>query len=174
MESVLIRQALARDVEGILAVYAPYVTDTAVSFEYDVPTPEEFEIRLVSIAAKYPYLVAEENGEIIGFSYGSRFQERKAYDFDAEVSIYIQETHRRRNTGKRLYTELETLLVRQGIRNVYAKIACPAEEPDPYLNRDSILFHQACGYREAGHFHRCGFKFGRWYDLVCMEKILIP
>ena len=168
-DNMKIRMAKISDAEKLLEVYAPYVTNTAVTFEYEVPSISEFADRIARILQKYPYLAAECNGEIIGYAYASAFNPRIAYDRSCEVSIYINQTFHRAGTGRALYTSLEQLLAKQGILNANACIAYIDKEDD-FLTHNSVKFHCASGFSLVGWFHKCGYKFNRWYDMVWMEK----
>ena len=169
---VTIRIAEPRDAAELLRIYSHYVRHTAVSFEYEVPTEEEFAGRIRKVLERYPYLVAERDGRIIGYAYAGRFQTRAAYQWSAEASIYIEKDQRRSGVGRALYTLLERILKAQNVTNLYAAVAAPADEPDPHLTRDSLAFHQRMGFRAAGEFKRCGRKFDRWYNMVWLEKNL--
>lgn len=171
MESVVIRTARLEDAQALLDIYAPYVMNTAITFEYDVPTIEEFCSRIEKTLSKYPYLVAEMNGEIVGYAYASAFHERPACDWAVEVSIYVRQDKKKLGIGKALYAELERLLKLQNVLNVNASIAY-SEVEDEYLTKNSVEFHKHLGYKMVGEFHKCGFKFQRWYSLVWMEKHL--
>ena len=166
-----IRMAAPTDAEALLAIYAPYVQNTAITYEYDVPSPEEFAARIAKTLKSYPYLVAEHQGEVVGYAYAGRLHERKAYDWAVETSIYVRQDLRGMQLGRRLYDALEALLKRQNVISVNACIAYPEVE-DEYLTRNSVRFHERMGYKLIGHFHRCAYKFGRWYDMVWMEKAL--
>ena len=169
MNNIRIRTARPEDAIELLEIYAPYVRETAVTYEYTVPSKEEFASRIRHTMEKYPYLVAEKDGEILGYAYAGAFHPRAAYAWDAEMSIYIKKDRKRSGIGKMLYEALEKLLAEQNILNVYACIACPEEE-DEYLTKDSIRFHARMGYRIVGEFRECAYKFGRWYGMVWMEK----
>ena len=164
-----IRIASEKDAEELLAIYAEYVTNTAVTFEYEVPTAEEFRTRIRNTLKKYPYLAAEQDGVIVGYAYAGPFHPRAAYAWAAETSIYIDMGKRRGGIGKKLYETLEMLLKEQGILSINACVAYPRTE-DRYLTKDSVLFHEKMGYRMVGTFHACGYKFNRWYDMVWLEK----
>ena len=169
MEVVTIRSAMQQDAEALLKIYAPYVENTAITFEYDVPTVDEFTGRISNVMQKYPYLVAEISGEPVGYAYAGSFKERAAYDWAVETTVYVREDMKKHGIGRALYTALEEALAAQGILNLNACIAFPENE-DEYLTGDSVKFHEKMGFETAGRFHKCGCKFGRWYDIVWMEK----
>ena len=171
MDNITLRIASPADAEALLELYAPYVRETAITFEYEVPSPEEFQSRIRRTLEKYPYLIAEREGRCVGYAYAGAFHARAAYDWAVETSVYVERGLRRQGVGRRLYTALEEILTLQNILNLNACIAYPAEE-DPYLTRDSAEFHQRLGFRQVGRFHQCGYKFGRWYDMIWMEKML--
>ena len=169
--SIQIRTAAAEDAWELLKIYKPYVKKTAITFEYDVPTPEEFKARIENTLKKYPYLVAEKDGELLGYVYTGPFVGRAAYGWAAEVSIYLKEGSQRLGLGKRLYQAIEEISRAQNILNLNACIGSPETE-DEYLTRNSIQFHSHMGYRWVGEFYKCGYKFGRWYNMVWIEKII--
>ena len=166
---IRIRPAKPEDAEKLLAIYAPYVEQTAITFEYEVPTVEEFRERIHNTLKKYPYLVAEQGGEPVGYAYVGPFHDRPAYDWAVETSIYVSELQKGEGIGKALYKALEGQLSRQHILNLNACIAYPETE-DEHLNKDSVRFHTHLGYRMVGEFYQCGYKFDRWYNMVWMEK----
>ena len=168
---VKIRSATVDDAERILEIYAYYVSNTAISFEYEIPTLEEFRGRIVKTLQRYPYLAAEEDGWIVGYTYAGPFSARPAYDWSAETTIYVDPQSRKRGIGRKLYEALEDELRKMGVRNLYARIAYP-ETGDEYLTRNSARFHEHMGFRLIGEYHQCGYKFGRWYNAVNMEKII--
>lgn len=168
---IRIRTVLPTDAEAVLAIYAPYVENTAISFEWEVPTVEEFRERMWNILQKYPYLVAERDGEIVGYAYAGPFKGRAAYDWAVETTIYVRGDQKHTGVGKRLYAALENALKGQHILNLYACIAY-SEVEDEYLTKNSVQFHEHLGYRMVGEFYRCGYKFGRWYNMVWMEKMI--
>lgn len=167
-----IRTAKVSDAEAILSIYAPYVENTAITFEYDVPSIEEFRMRIEGTLMKYPYLVAETDEEgIIGYAYAGVFKGRAAYDWCVETSIYVKQDAHGRGIGKALYSELESRLKAQGILNVNACITWMDEENE-YVTHQSPDFHSHLGYTKCAHFHKCGYKFGRWFDMIWMEKMI--
>lgn len=168
-EEIRIRIATETDAEELLRIYAPYVQKTAITFEYEVPTPEEFRRRIRTVLEKYPYLVAVSDGEIWGYAYAGPFHSRAAYAWGVETSIYVDSSKKRCGVGGKLHQTLETVLREQGILNLNACIAYPREE-DEYLNKNSVEFHAHLGYRMVGEFDSCGYKFNRWYNMVWMEK----
>lgn len=169
MGKIEIRVATVEDAQEILGIYAPYIEKTAITFEYVVPTVEEFAKRIQSTLENYPYLVAELDGEIVGYAYASQFHPRAACRWDVETTVYVKQERKGLGIGKALYQELEYILKRQNFLNLNASIAYVDGE-DPYVTDASIRFHERMGYRKVGEFHQCGLKFGRWYSLVWMEK----
>lgn len=161
---IRIRTACPQDASACLAIYAPYVTHTSITFETEVPTEEAFTDRIHATLAQYPYLVAEDEGRIIGYCYASPFKSRAAYAWSAETSIYIHPDHQGRGVGRMLYEQLELLLIKQHVHTLNACITYP--------NPQSIAFHEKMGYTLCAHFHRSGFKHGAWRDIVWMEKQL--
>ena len=164
-------RATVEDAGELLKVYAPYVEKTAVSFEYEVPSLEEFSSRISNISSKYPYIKAVCNGEIVGYAYATAFKGRKAYDHSVESTIYLKEDKRGEGLGVALYEVLTEALKGMGIINMNACIAY-AKENDPHLTNASHLFHKKLGFELVGTFHNSGFKFDRWYDMIWMEKML--
>lgn len=171
MENVLIRPATIEDAEMILRIYEHYILNTAVTFEYDTPTIEEFRTKIKQTLKKYPYLVAEKDGKILGYAYAGEFKEREAYKFSVELSIYVDKDYKKRGLGRILYEKLEEELSNNGIKNLYACIATPCEE-DKYLTFDSVYFHEHLGFKKVGELHKCGYKFKHWYNLFILEKCL--
>lgn len=166
---IKIRFADLRDAEELRNIYAPYVENTAITFEYTVPTRQEFEDRMRQIQTKYPYLVARMGEEIVGYAYADSFKDRAAYDWAVETSIYVKMDKKALGIGRRLYEVLEKILALQNILNLNACIAY-SEEENEYLTLDSVRFHERMGYQMVGKFHQCGYKGNRWYDMVWMEK----
>lgn len=171
MENYVIRNATLKDVEEIAAIYSYYVENTAISFECVSPTAEEYKVRFEKITADYPFLVAVRNKKVIAFAYAHAFSERQAYRKSAELTVYVLNGENRKGLGCALYSELETLLKEKGITNLYARVASPLEE-DEYLTRNSEKFHSRMGFVKVGCLNKCGTKFGRWYNMLYMEKII--
>lgn len=203
MGELKFRVARPEDAEALLAIYAPYVEETAITFEYEVPSVEEFRARIAHTLATYPYIVAVEENKIIGYAYVGRLHERAAYDWTVETSIYVDRSARKHGLGRQLYERLEAILRAMNIISVNACIAYPGTMnvaadaasaadrsqtnlregsadrgagigEDPYLNTNSPDFHAHLGYQLVGHFHACAYKFDRWYDMVWMEKWIAP
>ena len=167
-----IRIATPLDAKEILDIYAPYILQTAITFEYEVPTLEAFARRIEQTLVKYPYLVAEQDGRIVGYAYAGQLHERAAYDWAVETSIYVKMDEKGHGIGKKLYAALEEALLKQHIVCVNACIAYPNQENDAYLTKDSVDFHAHLGYKMVGEFHQCAYKFDRWYNMVWTEKSL--
>ena len=160
----MIRFATEADIPEILDIYAPYVLNTAYSFEYTVPTPEEFTERFRSYTAQFPWLVWEEEGAVLGYAYASRPWGRAAYSWNAEISIYLAPRIHGKGIGRKLCTVLEELLRLQGYRIIYSVITSD--------NQGSIDFHKKIGYTFVAEFPGCGHKFGRQLGTVWLEKRL--
>lgn len=159
-----VRMATEQDLPRILEIYAPYIETTVCSFEYTVPSLADFTQRFLKITRQFPWLVWEENGEILGYAYGSLPFERAAYQWSAEASIYLCPQAQGKGIGRKLYAALEELLQKQGYKKVFAIITT--------ANEASIAFHRAVGYRYVATLPDCGFKFGAWYGTVWMDKEL--
>lgn len=169
MSRITVRAAAPADAAALLAIYEYYVLHTAVSFEYDVPTEAEFRRRIGQTLQKYPYYVAEQDGKILGYAYAGAFVGRAAYDWAAELSVYVDKDARHAGIGRALYDVLEQTLREMGYLNLYACIGLP-EQGDEYLTNNSADFHAHRGFTLAGTFRYCGYKFGRWYHMIWMEK----
>ena len=165
------RNAKLEDAARILEIYSYYVKNTAITFEYDVPTLEEFCARMENTMCRYPYLVIENDGTVEGYAYAGAFVGRAAYDWACEMTIYLDRNARKCGMGRTLYEALQKELAKMGILNLYACIAYP-EEDDEYLTANSAAFHEHLGFTKVGEFHKCGYKFGRWYHMIWMEKVI--
>ena len=160
----MIRIATEADVPQILEIYSPYVENTTITFEYDVPTMEEFMARYRRITEDFPWLVWEEKGEILGYTYACHPFERAAYSWCAEPSIYLKPSAQGRGIGRRLYAALEELLKLQGYQVLLALITGE--------NTGSLRFHEQLGYFTAGELKRSGYKFGKWLSVLWLEKTM--
>lgn len=169
--SATVRTASLEDAERLLEIYGYYVKNTAITFEYVIPALSEFQKRIENTLKHYPYLVVEQNGIIQGYAYAGAFIERAACDWSCEITVYLDRTAQKCGLGRKLYETLEDRLQKMGILNLYASIAYPETE-DEYLSRNSADFHAHLGFVKVGEFHKCGYKFGRWYNLIWVEKII--
>ena len=160
-----IRNVQVEDAANLVAIYAPYVEKTAITFETQVPTVEDFENRIKKTMKKFPYLVAIEEGQIVGYAYASTYYARVAYDWTVELSVYVQKEARGKGVGTLLYTALEEELTARGFKNFLACIALP--------NPASIALHEKRGYEQVAHFKKIGYKFGTWHDIVWLQKSLL-
>ena len=160
----MIRLATTADIPAILAIYAPYILNTATSFEYSVPSLEEFTERFRNITVQFPWLVWEEDGKVLGYAYASYPFSRAAYRWVAASSIYLAPAIQGKGIGKKLYNALESILTEQGYRKTYAIITSD--------NPGSLTFHKKQGFRFLAEFSDCGIKFSKLYSIVWMEKDL--
>ena len=160
----MIRPALESDLPAILAIYGPYILTSTATFEYEVPSLSAFTDRFRGITAQFPWLVWEEDGEILGYAYGSAPYTRPAYAWCAESSVYLAPAARGRGIGTALYAALEEILRTQGYQVLYALVT--------QENAASLRFHEKLGFRQMVLFPDCGFKFGRWLGLIWLEKRL--
>ena len=169
--SIKLRMATIEDAQELVRIYAPYVETTAISFEYETPSAEEFAARIAEVLERFPYLAAVCDGEIVGYAYAHPYGVRKAYSWSVELSVYIRRDCRGMGIGRRLYEAMEVILKAQNITNLYVLVA-GVDEEDAYLTHDSQKFHLAMGYAYVGRLHKAGYKFGHWYDMITMEKII--
>ena len=160
----LIRFAVPADAGRILEIYAPYITDTVISFEYDVPSLADFTARVERISSKYPYLVYELDGLVVGYAYASPYIERAAYDYTVDLSVYVDAAYCGQNIGECLYAALLDILAKQGFYNTYACITA--------TNRNSLNFHKRMGFTDAGTHPLAGFKHGKWLGVCWYYKRL--
>ena len=164
MGEIIIRPVTAEDAAELLSIYAPYVLETSVTYEYEVPSAEEFRGRIENTIKNYPYLVAVEDGEILGYAYASGFHPRAAFRWSAEATVYVKQVAHSRGIGRMLYEALEKILKKQNVQTVIALIADP--------NPESVAFHEKLGYRVAGRLTGCAYKLGQWRGMYYMEKHL--
>ncbi|EOT51395.1 MULTISPECIES: GNAT family N-acetyltransferase [Enterococcus] len=160
-----IRVVTQQDIPAILAIYSHYVRETATTFEYEIPTLSEFSKRVHEITARYPYIVACEQDRVVGYAYASTYKARAAYDWSAEVSVYLAPEAIGKKIGRALYEELEHALRTQQVHQVLACITS--------ANCSSISFHEKMGYHVVGQFQQVGYKFDQWWDITWMQKQLL-
>ena len=157
-----VRLVLETDAADILAIYEPYVKNTAITFECETPSLSEFRDRIKQISSEYPYIVCESGGKIIGYAYAHRQKERAAYQWNAELSVYVDKTNWGCGIGKMLYSVLIEILKLQNVRNVYGVVTYP--------NQNSEKLHETLGFRRMGIYSKTGYKCGAWHDVACFEK----
>ncbi|WP_343006219.1 N-acetyltransferase family protein, partial [Intestinibacter bartlettii] len=158
LKDIKFRLADVSDTKEILDIYAPYITDTAITFEYDIPSIEEFRGRIEHISLEYPYVVCTYKDEIIGYAYAHRYGERAAFQWDVELSIYLDMNYKSLGIGKILYNKVIEILKLQNVQNIYACITS--------ANDKSIKFHEKMGFEFIGIFKDTGYKFDKWYDIT--------
>jgi L-amino acid N-acyltransferase YncA len=157
-----IRLATPDDAGAIAAIYAPFVRDSAISFEWEPPTVDEMRGRIEQTLARFPWLVAIDDDGVIGYAYATSYRTRAAYQWSAEVSVYVDPRAHRRGAASALYDALIALLRLQGYRTLYGVIALP--------NEASVSFHERKGFEKIGVFRAAGFKHGAWHDVLWMRR----
>ncbi len=158
---VSIRTIDKNDTQEVLEIYAYYILNTPITFDYHVPSTSEFIEKITTITRDYPWLVCVENEKIIGYAYGSMHRAKTAYQWSPESTIYLANGTYRKGLGRVLYETLFSLLKLQGYVNVYAGVTVP--------NINSEEFHKALGFKEIGLFHKAGYKLGEWHDTKWFE-----
>jgi phosphinothricin acetyltransferase len=153
----VVRVAQVGDAGALSAIYAPYVAQTAASFELDPPSADEMAARVRRVGATFPWLVYESDGEVLGYAYASQHKERAAYAWSVDTTVYVAQGEHRRGLGRILYARLLSILTRQGFHQAYGGITLP--------NAASVGLHEACGYRPIGVYHQVGYKLGAWRDV---------
>lgn len=162
-----IRFATPADAKALLDIYAPYILNTSISFEYEVPSVAEFAGRIDAIhQQQLPYLVAELDGRVLGYAYASRHRERMAYQWSVDTSVYIHPDGHRKGIARSLYTRLFELLRRQGYYNAYAGITLP--------NLASENLHCNMGFELVGVYANVGYKMGAWHEVAWFQLALQP
>lgn len=154
---MIIREVKNEDAAQIAEIYNYYIQNTHHTFETDPLSSDEMLARIVSIRERYPYLVADDGGEVLGYVYGAQFKLRQAYEHTAEVSIYVKNDAKKKGVGTQLYFELFDKLKESNIHAMIAGIALP--------NDPSIMFHERLGFKKVAHFNEIGYKLGRWIDV---------
>ena len=163
-----IRNENLDDAKDLLKIYEYYILNTAITFEIEIPTVEEFKERIKDISSFYPYLVLEDNNKIYGYAYAHPYIRRNACIHDVEISIYLDNDLKGNGSGTKLYNALEEALKKMNIINLYSTIAY--KEHLKYITDASIKFHEKLGYEKAGFFLNAGYKFNCWYDLYWYAK----
>lgn len=161
MNEYNIRPIRPEDAERTLDIYAPYITDSCISFEYEVPSLEEWLQRISTITQKHAWLVCEYDGEIIGYAYAGQHRARTAYQWSVESAVYIDKNFVGKGAGKLLYQKLFEALKQQGYATVFAGMTLP--------NEKSEALHKSCGFTEIGVFKHIGYKFDKWHDVKWMQ-----
>lgn len=161
---ITIRKATLNDAKALLAIYAPYITETAVTFEYEVCSVTEFAQRIRNVLEKYPYFVCEVDHEIVAYGYAHAFKERVAYQWSAELSVYVSLEHSGHGYGKIIYQALIDCLKLQNVKTVYGVILA--------TNQSSIRLHQHFDFRFAGEWKQTGYKLNQWHDVKVYEKAI--
>lgn len=162
--NAIIRLAEKRDVSGILEIYTPFILDTSVTFEEEVPSEESFWERMQGIMAELPYLVCEIDGRVAGYAYASGYRSRASYRWSKEVSVYVHPDFQRRKVAHALYTSLNEMVRYQGIADLLAIITMP--------NEPSVSFHENFGYVKCGEFSKVGYKLNQWQNVGWFELFL--
>jgi len=160
-----VRDASAADAAACAAIYAPYVTGTAITFETEPPPAGEMAARIENASRSYAWLVLEEQGRVVGYAYGGRFHARPAYRWAAEVSVYLEPGRRRTGGGRALYEALLGRLRERGFRIAIAGMTLP--------NEASVALHEALGFQPVGIYRRIGYKLGEWHDVAWMQRRLL-
>ncbi len=166
----VIRLATIDDAAAMLDIYRPYVLNTAISFETDAPSIQEFQSRISEGIAKFPWLVCEIDGRVRGYAYSSAHRSRRAYTWSVEATVYVQQKFQGKGIGKALYERLLPMLKKQGVVNVIAGIALP--------NQASVAIHESFGFEKVAQFKDVGFKMEKWWDVgywqLQLQKPQIP
>jgi L-amino acid N-acyltransferase YncA len=159
-----VRDASEADAEACAAIYAPYVTDTAVSFEAEPPSPEQMAARIAAAVRTHAWVVLEDGERVVGYAYGGPYKSRHAYRWACEVSVYVERDRRRSGSGRALYDALFARLARRGFRTAVAGMTLP--------NDASVGLHRAMGFEPIGTYRRIGWKHGRWHDVAWTQRMI--
>ncbi len=161
---MIIREVTLNDAARMLAIYAPHVEASAVSFELELPSIEAFQERIQAYTSTYPWYVAVENDSILGYAYASSYRERKAYQYCVETSVYIDASSQQKGIARALYNRLFEELAKRGFTQAFAVITQP--------NEKSVAFHQSQGFESFALFEKVGYKFDQWHDVLWMRKYI--
>ena len=160
----IVRDASERDAAACAAIYAPYVIGTAITFESEPPSPADMAVRIGTALRSHAWVVLEDEGRVVGYAYGGRFQSRAAYRWACEVSVYVEPGRRRTGSGRHLYEALFRRLAGRGFRVAVAGMTLP--------NDASVGLHRALGFEPVGTYRRIGFKHGSWHDVAWTQRSL--
>jgi L-amino acid N-acyltransferase YncA len=161
---VRVRDATPADAQACADIYAPYVTDTAITFETEVPSVEAMAARIAAATATHAWLVAEDDGAVVGYAYGGPYKERAAYRWSCEVSVYVDRARQRTGAGRALYEALLERLAARGYRMAVGGMTLP--------NAASVGLHAAMGFETVGTYRRIGYKHGAWHDVAWTQRSL--
>jgi len=161
---MLLRPAATADGAALCAIYRPYVMETAITFICKEPTSEGFSEKIASLMPQYPFIVCEESGKALGYAYASALRPHDAYQWDAELSVYVDIDHHGHGIGRKLYATLLDLLQIQGYQTVYGVLSLP--------NEKSLALHAAFGFETLGVFPKSGYKLDKWHDIIWLQKTL--
>ncbi len=161
---MLLRTARVEDGAALCSIYHPYVMETAITFVMKEPTAESFAGKIQSLIPQYPFIVCEENGKAVGYAYAAELRPHDAYQWDAELSVYVDRDFHGRGIGRKLYAALLELLKIQGYQTVYGVLTLP--------NEKSLRLHAAFGFETLGVFPKAGYKLGKWHDIIWLQKTL--
>lgn len=159
-----VRDAVGWDAEACAVIYAPYVTDTAITFESDPPPPAEMAVRIAAVMRTHAWVVLENEGRVVGYAYGGPFKSRAAYRWSCEVSVYLEHGRRRTGGGRALYDALFTRLAERGYRTAVAGMTLP--------NDASMGLHRAMGFEPVGIYRHIGWKHGTWHDVAWVQRTI--
>jgi phosphinothricin acetyltransferase len=163
--SLSVRDASERDAEACAVIYAPYVTDTAITFEIDPPSPAEMAKRIATAVHTHAWVVLENEGRVVGYAYGGPFKSRAAYRWSCEVSVYLERSRRRAGSGRALYNALFARLAERGFRTAVAGMTLP--------NDASVGLHRTMGFEPVGTYRRIGWKHDRWHDVAWVQRTIV-
>lgn len=160
----MIRPATPDDATALASIYNPYITDTVITFEEEPVSPEEMAGRIRKVSKAYPWIVWEEEGQVLGYAYASSWRTRHAYRFAVETTVYVDLAHQRKGIGEKLYRELVVAMREHGFHSALGCLALP--------NEPSVGLHEKLGFIKVAHMKEAGWKFNRWVDVGFWEMML--
>lgn len=170
---ITLRYAELEDSERLREIYSYYVENTSITSECTLPSEDAFRKRVEKISSRYPYIVAERDGHIVGYIYASPLVDREAINHSIQISVYVRNGMKKSGVGKRMYRAIESVLERMGVTNMYARVAVPKVENE-HLTKNSLQFHEYMGFTKVGLLENAGYKFHQWFDMAIMEKFIAP